>query len=87
MSNVVRIYKDGEIQQIEKKNLNRFLEEGWSTSTDGSYVSKKKSPASQSTRNKVSASAQVTKVSESEEVIVRDVTLEDFDFNINEEEK
>jgi len=59
MSNVTRIYKDGEVQQIEKTQLKRFLELGWTESYDGSIKTKKESPAKKETRKKVSASAQV----------------------------
>ena len=41
MSNVTRIYKDGEVQQIEKTQLKRFLELGWTESYDGSIRLKK----------------------------------------------
>ena len=83
MSNVIRIYKDGEIQQIEKASLNRFLEEGWTTSNDGSNAPKIKSQAKKS-KYKVSADATVTsnKPEETEEV---DFIIEDENLDLIKE--
>jgi hypothetical protein len=67
MSNVTRIYKDGEVQQIEKTQLKRFLELGWSETNDGSNKTKIKSPAKKETRKKVSATAQVTSIKPEDE--------------------
>ena len=93
MSNVTRIYKDGEVQQIEKTQLKRFLELGWTESYDGSIKTKKESPAKKETVKKiVSASAQVisNKPEEAEEEVdlsEDNWTFSDADFDKPKEEK
>lgn len=45
MSNTIRVYKDGVIEQIDAAYVDKFLEDGWSKKRPGTKKSKPKAKA------------------------------------------
>lgn len=65
----IKIWKNGEWQKVESDRLQRFLDEGWSADQP---KSKKKSPTKGS-KNKISASAEVTQNIKATEEEAKDI--------------
>lgn len=77
----VKMYKNGSWEFIQEDRVNRFLEEGW---TVGS-TQEKKSPA-KSSKNKITADAQVTSSDKVEEEEIEDVLEEEDNWTFSDQD-
>lgn len=77
MSNTVRVYKDGAVEQIETASLDKFLAMGWTT--------KGKTPAKKKPKAKLKAKGEVKPaVDNFEDEIIYDVEEETKEFEIEQ---
>ena len=80
----VKMYKNGSWEFIQEDRINRFLEEGWTMNNDGS-TQEKKSPA-KSSKNKITADAQVTSSDKVEEEEIEDVLEEEDNWTFSDQD-